>query len=247
MAFFVARAALRVFVAIPAWAETLRPMLRDGASPISLPVFSNIAVATNDRSAADGRRRFAPDGVPLLGHFGTYGAMVSDVLAQLLPKLLESRQDSRLLLLGRNGEAFRNRIGSRRPDLISRIYAPGPQNAEELSRLLSLCDVMVQPYPDGINGRQTSAMAALAHGLSVVTTSGRLTEPFWRDSQAVALAPVGGLDRMSDLACALLANERERRNVAVAGRELYARRFDLQHTIAALRAQSFIASGEPRV
>ena len=41
---------------------------------------------------------------------------------------------------------------------------------EEVSVHLSACDLMIQPYPDGISARRTSAMAALAHERPVVTT-----------------------------------------------------------------------------
>jgi glycosyltransferase involved in cell wall biosynthesis len=236
MALFVARAARRVFVAIPAWAETLRPML-PATTPIAwLPVFSNIAVEAKDRDPAARRRRYAAEDVPLLGHFGTYETPVGDLLAKTLPRLLQSNCDSRLLLLGRHGKVFRDRIGGVRPDLLDRIYAPGGMEASELSRLISLCDVMVQPYPDGITSRHTSAMAAFAHGRPVVTTTGRLTEPLWLENEAAALAPVGRTDLLSTMTCELLADESKRHRIATAGERLYKERFDLKHTISALRS-----------
>jgi hypothetical protein len=245
MACFVARAAQRIFVAIPAWAEMLRPILTADANPIWLPVFSNIAVATDSNIARDTRRRFASDGAPLLGHFVTPETINTELPAKLFIQLLDARCDSRLLLLGRSGEALRSRIGRRRPDLLDRVDAPGQQTAQGLSRMLSLCDVMVQPYPDGITSRHTSAMAALAHGRPIITTSGRLTESLWRESQAVALAPVDKPEQMSDLAGSLLADGREWLRLATAGKTLYEQRFDRKHTIAALRGQPCTARTEP--
>ncbi len=50
---------------------------------------------------------------------------------------------------------------------------------------------MIQPYPDGISSRRTSAMAGLALGLPIVSTSGHLTETIWAEHAAVVLTPIG--------------------------------------------------------
>ena len=197
---------------------------------------SNISVDTQDREAADPKQSYVTDGVPLFGHFGTYTPTVADLLIEVLPKLLIAFNNSRLLLLGRNAEVFRNRIGDIQPELKNRVDAPGSLKASTLSRLLSRCDVMVQPYPDGITSRHTSAMAALAHGRPVVTTSGRLTEAVWRDSGAVALSTVSDLGGLTDSAATLIVDECQRERVARAGKKLYDEKFDLRHTITALRA-----------
>ncbi len=236
MAILVARAAHRIFVAIPAWSQMLKPILPATASPVWLPVPSNISVDTQDREAADPKQSYVTDGVPLFGHFGTYTPTVADLLIEVLPKLLIAFNNSRLLLLGRNAEVFRNRIGDIQPELKNRVDAPGSLKASTLSRLLSRCDVMVQPYPDGITSRHTSAMAALAHGRPVVTTSGRLTEAVWRDSGAVALSTVSDLGGLTDSAATLIVDECQRERVARAGKKLYDEKFDLRHTITALRA-----------
>ena len=81
-------------------------------------------------------------------------------------------------------------------------------------------------------------MAALALGTPVVTTKGPLTEPVWNDRQAVALSDVGDHDGMVEVTERLLADAEKRRQLAARGRELYADRFDISHTLAALRASS---------
>jgi glycosyltransferase involved in cell wall biosynthesis len=78
-------------------------------------------------------------------------------------------------------------------------------------------------------------MAALALGVPLVTTDGRLSEPFWRESGAVRLANVGDADAMASQVANLLQHPDVRRELGAAGRALYARLFDLSRTIGALR------------
>ena len=61
---------------------------------------------------------------------------------------------------------------------------------DDLSAHIAACDLFVQPYPDGITSRRTSAMACLSQARPVVTTTGHLTEPLWAESDAVALVDV---------------------------------------------------------
>jgi glycosyltransferase involved in cell wall biosynthesis len=79
-------------------------------------------------------------------------------------------------------------------------------------------------------------MAALAHGLPVLTTCGISTERFWESSRAVALVPVGDIDATRALTSWILSDESLRIRLSSNARELYARRFDLRHTIAILQA-----------
>ncbi len=79
-------------------------------------------------------------------------------------------------------------------------------------------------------------MAGLSLGLPIVTTSGHLTEPLWSESGAVLLADV--TDRAGFVAQVerLLADAAARERLGESARALYDERFDLRHTIAALRA-----------
>ena len=121
------------------------------------------------------------------------------------------------------------------PKLGGRVQATGTLPAEELSRAVSTCDLMVQPYADGASTRRTSLMTALAHGRAVITNSGIATEPLWAETRAVALVPAGDLDRMRVMIAQLLANTARRVSYSEKANQLYARRFDLRHTVAALR------------
>ena len=66
---------------------------------------------------------------------------------------------------------------------------PGRLTGAEAAAALRACDLLVQPYPDGVTTRRTSVMAALTTSVPVLTTDGPLTEPVWaRDFRGRARA-----------------------------------------------------------
>ena len=122
------------------------------------------------------------------------------------------------------------------PTLAGRLLATGELPPHAVAEHLAACDLLVQPYPDGISSRRTSAMAALALGQPVLATRGPLTEPCWEENGPVRLVddPV----EIAVQARALLADEAERRRLGAAGARLYRERFALDNTVARLRADS---------
>jgi hypothetical protein len=229
--------ARRVWTTIPKWEECWRPYALGRRVPFGwLPVPSTTPATASAEEAAATRALYAEAGVPLVGHFGTYGRLITDALRSLLPRLLsEGGPDCAVLLLGRGSEATREELLGAHPHLAGRIHATGTLTPESLSRHLAACDLLVQPYPDGVSARRTSVMAGLAHGLAVVTTTGRLTEELWEESGAVALAPAGDDDVLLVEARRLLASPESRARLGAAGHKLYCERFDLPHTVTALR------------
>jgi glycosyltransferase involved in cell wall biosynthesis len=128
----------------------------------------------------------------------------------------------------------REHILASAPELGARVIATGPLAPETLSLHLSACDMMVQPYGDGVSTRRTSLMAALAHHRAVATTAGYLTEPLWDQSGAVALAHVANPGALGEVVARLMDDSGERLRLGQAAGKLYAERFDIAHTLAAL-------------
>ena len=236
MTMLVARSAERIFVATPLWEGLLRRFIGPHNSISWLPVPSNIPVVDDSAGVAATRLAYSPSGTPLLGHFGTHSGLVGRSVEDLLKPVLERRPDARILLIGANSTNFYDRWVSAHPGLADRVYATGALAPDRLSLALQACDVMIQPYPDGISARRGSVMAPLAHGRAVVTTNGVATEPLWAQSGAVAMAPVGDWVSMQSLIARMLADEGERLRAGSTAKKLYAQRFALKHTIAALRS-----------
>lgn len=236
MAALAAKSAARIFVSTPAWESRLRPYLPRGCPINWLPAPNNIPV-TNDRAAlASARRHYAGGDGLILGHFAAYGAETARAMMSFLPALMREHQRLSVLFAGSGSVEFRERLLSDEQGLAHRIHATGALPATQLSPVLGACDIAVQPFPDGVSGRRGSVMALLAHGVPLVTNRGFATEPIWAASGAVALAPEGDYAAMGPAAARLLADPALRADYSNKGKDLYALRFDLSNTIAALRS-----------
>ena len=234
MAMLAARSATRIFIATPRWEPLLRRYVRE--RPIVwMPVPSTIPVIDDCARIADARRRWSAAS-RLIGHFGTYSPPIGAMLRALIPTVLAADSSVEMLLIGANGNAFRQRLISENPALANRIVATGALSADELSLAISSCEMLLQPYPDGVTSRRTSMMAALAHARTVVTTKGLFTEPLWEKSGAVVMVEVDDTCAFVCAVSGLLEDPRQRRHYASAAKALYANRFDVRHTVDALRA-----------
>jgi len=119
--------------------------------------------------------------------------------------------------------------------LRGRLHGTGRVSAADAAILLSACDLLLQPYPDGVTTRRTSVMAGLVNSRAVVATTGHLTETVWADTGAVALAPARDTGSLVATALALLSKDDERAALAARGDRVYRERFALEHTVRALR------------
>jgi glycosyltransferase involved in cell wall biosynthesis len=226
-------AAKKVWVTIPAWEELLRPYAPPQLPLEWLPVPSAIPVHANPADAERVRLRLLGGRRYLLGHFGTYGPHVAPQLRAVVAELLETIPDANVLLLGRGGERFREILRRGRADA-SRLIAPGEQSVTDLSMHLAACDLFVQPHDAGISARNSSLMACLSHGRAVAATAGRLTEPIWRNSNALALVGEHDAAAMGAAVRPLLADDDRRSALERAAEKLYQDEFDVRHLIRRL-------------
>lgn len=233
MAAMVASAAERAFVSIPAWEPMLR-RVAPGTQVEWMPVPSSVDVHADHTAVQRLRDRFAAAGL-LIGHFGTFGRLIRPLLDDAIPSVLDA-VESHVLLIGRGSDEVAADIRRRWPVHAARVTGTGALSARDLSHHVAACDLMLQPYPDGISSRRTSAMVALAHGRPLVTTVGPLSEPLWSDAPGVTTCAVGDATALAR-ACAQMAT-RPAPDLSDAMRALYASRFDLAHTITKLRGES---------
>ena len=240
MAMLAARSAAQIFIAALVWEPLLRRYIANGRAIGWMPVPSNIAVIDDCARVAAARRRLVPADGRVIGHFGTYPPAIAAMLRAIITRVLAADSTATMLLIGANGDAFRELLVSDNPALAARIIATGMLQADELSLAISSCDVMVQPYPDGVSSRRTSMMAALEHARAIVTTRGLFTEPLWEQSGAVVLVQAGDSGAFASAVSELIEDPIQRRRYASAAKALYANRFDLSHTIEALRAPACV-------
>ncbi len=231
----------RIFVTVPAWDGRLRRIAPACPPTTWLPVPSNVPLAVPEAEVRRVRERIgaAPDAA-VVGHFG-HQRYTAAAVATAMRRLLLRDERRVALLVGRGGEAIARQVvtqgagGAARDDarLKDRVVATGGLELADIAAHLAACDVLVQPYADGVSGRRTSLMAGLALGVPIVTNSGPQTEPLWRESRAVEI--VDADDDLAAVAEALLGDRERSAALARRGVALYDERFSLDRTIDLLR------------
>ncbi len=166
-----------------------------------IPIGSNIDPSLSDefdRAAERARWRIQSDEF-LLGYFGFLNlSKGGSDLMQALKVLSDQGLPVKLLLIG-------GRTGSSDPtnavyaaqveNLIEtlgvkdRVIATGYLEPGDVSRVLTICDVMLLPYVDGASLRRGSLLAAIAHGKAIVTTEPRYPIDGLRHSESVLFVP----------------------------------------------------------
>ncbi|HYO59056.1 glycosyltransferase family 4 protein [Archangium sp.] len=234
MAALVLARADRVFVSTLWWNRLLHAPPR--RVPIEwLPVPSNLPTQP-PASAVESLRtslRTGPETV-LIGHLGTYGELIAGMLEEALPALL--RKDARRLavLAGRGSARFAEQFTGRYPELTGRVRALGGLPGDELAATLKACDMLLQPFPDGLSTRRGSAMAGLGLGVPLVSNAGPATEPPWHGSGALALAPEPTSAAVLGAAEALLSAPETWPALGRRAADFYEENFSLAHTLDVL-------------
>jgi glycosyltransferase involved in cell wall biosynthesis len=200
-----------------------------------LPIPSTVPRVEDPEGVAVLRARLGANRpeVRVVGHFGTYGGMIAPLLEPALLAVLAPPSTSVALLLGEGGPAFAERLRRADPSLAGRLAAPGRLPREALSVHLQACDVAVQPFPDGVSARRTTAMAPLANGVPMVSNAGPFTEPQWRAAD-IPLAPAPDPTAIAAEVLDLLDDPARRRRLSVEGSAFYAREFSMRRTLAVL-------------
>ncbi len=235
MAWTIARAAIRHYASTTSWEASLRRLVPPGRSVRWLPIGSNLPLATAHHVAAT-RERLAPGGELIVGHFGTYGPAIVSLLSDVVIRL--AGQGRRIVLLGRGSLEAAAALGARSPATATSITATGELPAASVAAHVAACDVLLQPYPDGLSARRSSLMAALAIGRPVVSAIGPLSEAMWGEPparDAVVLATSNDPSALATEVEQLLANAPRRALISRSARELYEARFALRHVVATLR------------
>lgn len=223
------------YVSTDAWQRRLRRYAPRARHFVWLPIASTVPRAADEGRIGDWRAWIAPTPeARVVGHFGTFGPLLTRLLAPVLARVLTLHGDARVCLIGEGGDAFANRLCADRPEWRSRVTVTGHLAADEVAACLRACDVMLQPYADGASGRRTTLMAALVNGVPVVTNRGPATEGVWETSGAVVFPNHALPESLGDAVVQLLNDPDRRRRVATAGAALYAAQFDIARTVDVL-------------
>lgn len=216
-------ASCAVAASTEAWMREVRLLLgRRHVPVIHLPSPSAIDRIPVDRQRARTELGLAAEEI-VLCFFGTWHvSKMSRRVLDSLAMLLSEGKSARLLVIGPESEQLLARADER---LRSRILAPGYLDAASVSRALQASDLFLAPLSDGVSTRRTTVMAALQHGLPVVTTEGRLTDEIFRQSRALCLVPVDDATAFLAKVRALAEDPSSRYALGERGQRLYEAHF----------------------
>ncbi len=238
MAAWLLRHAERVLVSTPYWERFLSP-LGARTAPIWMPVTSNVPTAerTAGELAAFRDAHEIPGDARVVAHFGTFNSLVTSMLAPVLRSVLARAPHVHVLLVGRNSQAFAATLD---PATRSRVHAAGELPEPDVATALSLGDVLLLPFPDGVTGRRTTMMAALGLGKAVVTNAGEHSESVWSREGCVVLTN-GETEVMTAEVLALLDDPARRAELGRRARRVYGERFAVEALVPRLRALASVA------
>ena len=241
MTIVLMHAARRIFVSTPRWERAWKPYGLGRRIQFSwLPLSSTVPVVNNLAAIAEIRARYAMADQRIVGHFGSFAWPITPMLEAIVPSLLEKCERTIILLIGPRGAEFRDRLLQKNPQHQGRIHATGGISASDprLSAHLSACDLMIQPYPDGVSSRRTSLLAPLAHGVPIVTTSGPFTEPLWLETGGVKTVAPEDTQAFVSEACRLLADEPLRKDAGLAASAFFRKYFMIEKIAQTMRSRT---------
>ncbi len=164
-----------------------------------IPLGSNVENAPPaEFDRAEWRGRFGADAATLvIAYFGFLNSSKGvDLLIEAVARLRDRGIAVKLLIIGgETGESdptnrvYADRI---RQDIASRHIDPyvhwtGFALPQQVSAYLLSSDLCVLPFRDGVSLRRGSLLAALVHGLAVVTTASERPEPLLRNGENVVM------------------------------------------------------------
>jgi glycosyltransferase involved in cell wall biosynthesis len=110
---------------------------------------------------------------PVLAMFSPFGSGKGyDLIEALWKQIGSGSKDVHFILIGATAEEASAILPGLSKD--RRVHFIGYIEPAEVSRWLQAADIFLAPFTDGISSRRTSALAAMEHGLPVVTTRGAL-------------------------------------------------------------------------
>jgi glycosyltransferase involved in cell wall biosynthesis len=215
--------------------ETLAPYPLSPA-PYLIPIGSNIEPAPPtdyDRNTWRARWGVGP-GDTLLSYFGFLNeSKGGEALIQALDGVVKKGYRARLLMVGgkwgssdptnvayaQRVEALINELG-----LSERVMWTGYTPQEEVSANLLASDICVLPYRDGASFRRGSFMAALVHGLPIVTTMPNVQHssslPSLRGGENVLLVPPDDAATLAKAVARLADNPELRQRLGQGAKEV---------------------------
>lgn len=202
-----------------------------GLEPYLVPIGSNISPRLPpgyDRE--EWRARWGVKDETLLSYFGLlHESKGVETLLRALARLLEEGERVKLLMVGGKIGAsdsttidYAHRMEAlwRELGLADQLLWTGHLDDEEVSANLLASDICVLPYKDGVSLRRGSLMAALAHGLPLISTRPSIQVKELIEGENIVLVPPDDVEALAAKIQELAASEGLRRRLGDGAKRL---------------------------
>lgn len=236
--YFALRSLLRhadyTYVTTSNWKKYLKPFkLKTRA--LTLPVPSNIESVAETQKAKNLRKAFSHGAEIIIGTYSSFKEPETiSILSEVVVKILTKHPNWVWLALGRYSEEFAEKLREDHPEVANRVQIGGKLQNKALSANLQACDIIFQPYFQGVSTRRTSLMASLYHAMPTVTSRGQRTEEIWKETQCVELIDWEDVDGYATAIERLARKENLRKDLSQAARLAYDTCFSLDHNLRLL-------------
>lgn len=166
----------------------------------------------------------------VLSHFGFYypGKGVEQILEAAGKWKAEGRAFRLFMIGGRreNDEGFYPALQERAASLglSEEVIWTGYVPSGRVTEILRASDLFLAPFEGGVSSRRGSLMAALVHGLPVLSTPSKIDTRYFREGENFAATPFGNADALAAEGAALM-DDPERRARLRSGAEALAKIF----------------------
>jgi glycosyltransferase involved in cell wall biosynthesis len=236
MAFLLVNFASRVFASTAGGAQALARFSVQRDKVGHLPVFSNVKTDRDPDYVKAVRASFASEQEILVGHFGRYMAETESLAIPVLRRLLLDNPSIKVLFAGECAGRYRAKLLEGYSELEPRVHSAGIRTSGEIASVLAACDLMFQPYPDGITTRRSTAMAALANGRFLVSNLGPESEDLWMHNPAVCLLAGRNAAAQADEISRIVRSPELMARGSISARRFYEQNFSLERTLRGLKA-----------
>lgn len=153
-----------------------------------LPLQNGIHYQKDADRSRNIRKAFSPHSQFLFGSYGSFqNKQQKKQLRKVIALALREHPERSFLCIGRRSKKFVEKFQRQNPELAHQIEFTGELNTAAISAHIQACDVMIQPYPKGLNTKKMSLLTALAHGKAVLSNKGPQTEKFWEKKECLSL------------------------------------------------------------
>jgi glycosyltransferase involved in cell wall biosynthesis len=164
-----------------------------------------------------------PSTAIVLGAFGSSPVLLMETVGfAVLQALRQEGLAAYLLLVGSGGDRT---LALSPKSLQPWIKTTGFVDIARASHALQTIDLFLAAYPDGISARRTSAIAGMAHGLPLFSSSGRLSDRFWQTELPENIVPAESLAQLTPLVVRAARDLNFRSQLAEATAAVYERHF----------------------